>query len=410
MVIPQVEFVQLSKTIFMNLNSIKTPCFVLEVDNLLQNIRSFKTALNTRFKHNILSYSVKTNSTPALLSFVKEEGGYAEVVSYDEYKLALSLGFPPNKIVYNGPLKDQDTFLHAINNGAIVNIDTKRELAWLSLLPPDKIYTVGLRLNLNLMEISPADCKDKDEYSRFGFSSENHEFEDALNHISALGNVKLAGLHLHRTSKTRSLDVYHNICKYAIQVIRRYNLNLDYLDIGGGYYGDMPGKPTFNDYVDTIADTLEPFFDFSELKLIVEPGNAIIASPFTFYSSVIDTKLIGDKRIVVLDGSRNDIDPFYHKSDYFKSFLSDNSGRKLVGHQVYVGCTCLENDRLFEMDDSFESQVGDILKFSFVGAYTSCLSPLFIRFFPRVYIQRGDNIILVREEWNAEYFLQGIVN
>lgn len=393
----------------MDIKSIKTPCFVLEADKLLQNIQAFKTALDYRFENNVLGYSVKTNSTPALLNFIKEESGYAEVVSYHEYKLALSLGFTPSHIVYNGPLKDQETFLHALQNGAIVNIDTKRELSWLCLLPSDKLYSVGLRVNLNLMEISPEDCKDKEDYSRFGFSVENNEFSDAVHFLNELGNVKLSGLHLHRTSKTRSLDVYQNICRYAIQVVQLYDLDLDYIDVGGGYYGDMSGKPTYKEYVNIIADTLSTFFDISRLKIVVEPGNAIIASPFTFYSSVIDTKQIGDKRIVVLDGSRNDIDPFFHKTDYYKTFLAENHSRSRIRKQVYVGCTCLENDRLFEMNDVYESQVGDIIKFSFVGAYTICLSPLFIRYFPRIYVQKGNNVVLSRKEWNAENYLQGMM-
>lgn len=393
----------------MKLSSIKTPCFVLEVDKLTRNLRTFKSALNSRFKENVLSYSVKTNSTPILLDYVKKEGGYAEVVSYHEYNLALTLGFEPSQIVYNGPLKDEKTFIHAITNGAYVNIDTKRELEWLRLLPSGKIYNVGIRVNLNLREISPEDCKDNEEYSRFGFSSENNELEEAIHFIEELDNVRLTGLHLHRTSKTRSLSVYQNICKYAIRVIKNYDLVIDYIDIGGGYYGDMPGKPTYKDYVDTIADALSIYFDLSKLTLIVEPGNAIIASPFTFYSSVIDTKLIGNNRIVVLDGSRNDVDPFFHKSDYFKTFLSDNKNRKRSQKQVFVGCTCLENDRLFEMNDFYDSEVGDVIKFSFVGAYTICLSPLFIRYFPRVYVQKGGEVYLVREEWNEDNYLQGIV-
>lgn len=402
-------YVQSSKTSFMKISSIKTPCFVLEADKLLQNIRAFKTALDSRFEHNVLGYSVKTNSTPSLLDIVKEEGGYAEVVSYHEYSLALLLGYSPSHIIYNGPLKDQETFFHALQNGAIVNIDSKRELSWLSLLPPDKVYSVGLRVNLNLLEISPEDCKEKEDYSRFGFSTDNNEFEDALCFIKKLGNVRIIGLHLHRTSKTRSLDVYQNICRYAINVTQRYKLRPDYIDIGGGFYGDMPGKPTYKDYVDIIADTLSTYFDLSKLKLIVEPGNAIIASPFTFYSSVIDTKQIGGSKIVVLDGSRNDIDPFFHKTDYFKTFLTDNKNRDIVRNQVFVGCTCLENDRLFEMNNHFECQVGDIIKFSFVGAYTICMSPLFIRYFPRIYVQKGDELFISREEWTADNYLQGLI-
>lgn len=393
----------------MDISNIETPCFVVEEEKLRNNFQSFKHALSDKFVNNILGYSVKTNSTPIVLDIVRQEGGYAEVVSYHEYNLAISLGFTPKRIIYNGPLKNKETFLHAIINGAFVNIDTKREIEWLHLLPQDTIYSVGLRVNLNLIEISPDDCKDSEEYSRFGFSPENNEFEDAIQKINGLGNVRLKGLHLHRTSKTRSLEVYHNICKYAIKIINKYHLSIDYVDIGGGYYGDMPGKPTYKDYVDTIANSLSAYFNLSELTLIVEPGNAIIASPFTFYSSVIDTKQVGNNRIVVIDGSRNDIDPFFHKSDYYKTFLSNEKDRMILKKQVYVGCTCLENDRLFEMNDSYESKVGDVIKFSFVGAYTICLSPLFIRYFPRIYVQKGSEIFLSREEWNEKNYLQGVV-
>lgn len=390
----------------MQINDIKTPCFVLELDKLYNNIDSFQTALDNRFPINVLGYSVKTNSTPALLKEIKKKGCYAEVVSYHEYQLAIALGFQPTQIIYNGPLKSQETFLHAIINGAYVNIDSKRELEWLKILPQGADYSVGLRINLNLQEISPEDCKVQEDYSRFGFSTENGEFEDAISYIKYLGNTRIKGLHLHRTSKTRSLSVYSNICQYALKVIQRYNLELGYIDIGGGFYGDMPGKPTYSDYVNVIADTLSAQLDISKICLIVEPGNALIASPFTFYSSVIDTKDIGKNRIVVLDGSRNDIDPFYHKNDYYKEFISKSANRRIVPMQTYVGCTCLENDKLFCTENAIESKVGDMIRFSFVGAYTTCLSPLFIRYFPRVYIQSGEQFKLAREEWNEKDYLQ----
>lgn len=383
-----------------------TPCFVLEVEKLRDNICKFKEALDSRFKFNILGYSIKTNSTPILLDYILEYGCYAEVVSYTEYNLSISKGFTPDRIIYNGPLKDENSFIEAITNGGHVNIDTKRELQWLLKLPHNKTYGVGLRVNLNLMQISPEDCKDGEEYSRFGFSEENGEFADALNFISQLPNVQVVGLHLHRTSKTRSLEVYRNIVRYASELARKYKLELEYIDVGGGYYGDMPGKPTYTDYVNAIADELSSHFDCNTLELIVEPGNAIIASPYSFYSSVIDSKIIKDDQILILDGSRNDIDPFFHKSDYYKTFLLEIGNRELMPKQVFVGCTCLENDRLFTLLDSPRIEVGDVIKFHYVGAYTTCISPLFIRYFPRVYVRREGDYQLVHEEWTSKEYLR----
>lgn len=385
---------------------LKTPCYVFDKDKLLNNTKDFQQALNKNFGRGIIGYSVKTNSYPSMLSCLKNIGCFAEVVSYTEYELALNIGFNKNQIVYNGPAKSKKTFIEAIINNSFVNIDTFREIEWLKELPQDKTFKIGIRVNLNLLEISPEDCKDGEEYSRFGFSEESGDFAKALDLISSLGNINLVGLHLHRTTKTRNISVYQNIGKYAIHLVEKYNLELEYLDLGGGYYGDMPGKPTYANYMDSIADTLKEYFDLSKLTIIVEPGNALAASVFNYYSSIIDIKYIKDNRILVSDGSRNDIDPLFHKTSYFFEVINETTKRDIEEKQVVVGCTCLENDRLFEMERQTKLNVGDVIKYNFVGAYTMCLSPLFIRYFPRVYKLENNQHILDREEWNSLDYLQ----
>lgn len=220
----------------MQLSNLKTPCFILDSDKLVSNVLEFKRALNSRFSNHCIGYSIKTNSLPYMLHMLNELGCYAEVVSYTEYALALQVGFEKSHIVYNGPTKDKETFLDAIKNGAYVNIDTKREIEWLNDLNKQHSYKVGIRVNLNLGKISPEDAKEGESDSRFGFSFENGELEEAINKIQLCKNVKLGGLHLHRTSLTRSLNVYRNICKYAIRIINSLGLELDYIDVGGGYF------------------------------------------------------------------------------------------------------------------------------------------------------------------------------
>ena len=95
----------------MNFRIIETPAYIVKKDILDESITSFNDALNKYFTHNILSYSLKTNSLPYILKSIKKYGGYAEVVSHDEYELARLAGFSIDKIVYNGPLKSKSTFL-----------------------------------------------------------------------------------------------------------------------------------------------------------------------------------------------------------------------------------------------------------------------------------------------------------
>ena len=65
----------------------------------------------------------------------------------------------------------------------------------------------------------------------------------------------------------------------------------------------------------------------------------------------------------------------------------------------------MEHDRLFEVFDDKELLVGDTITYSKVGAYTMCLTPLFIKCFPDVYVKDGNEYELVRESWGPEEFL-----
>lgn len=136
------------------INGVQTPCYILDKYEFERSINGFKEALVQNFNKSIIGYSVKTNSLPYCLSRALEYGCYAEVVSFDEYKLALLCGYPKNQIIYNGPMKSKETFIDAITNGAIVNIETKREINWLDELPQDCNYGIGIRLNVNISNIA----------------------------------------------------------------------------------------------------------------------------------------------------------------------------------------------------------------------------------------------------------------
>ena len=196
----------------MNDKGLRTPCFLLDADELRANYRDFSAALAAHFGEVQVAYSVKTNSHPEILRILCGEGAAAEVVSDTEFRLARALGF--ENIVYNGPVKEKDSFLEAIRDGMTVNLDSRRELDWLAELPSDGCFRVGLRVNVSLPE--------DDGFSRFGFEGEG--LAEAVARIRALPNVHLAGIHLHRTSKSRSLEVYRVIAAKAAEVIRTFGL------------------------------------------------------------------------------------------------------------------------------------------------------------------------------------------
>ena len=377
----------------------------MDAQELVRSIDGFQFALDSHFSKAILGYSVKTNSTPYCLRYACENGAMAEVVSSDEYELALACGCKPSQIIYNGPLKSKDSFLEVIKGNGIVNIETKRELEWLNELPRGKKYSVGIRLNINISKVSPDDADGDNDNSRFGFSDDTTEFFEAYTYIKNLSNVRLSGLHIHRTAHSRSIRFYERSIQYACDVIKKYNLQLDYLDVGGGYFGIFPNKPTFQQYSDAFYRVLSQN-DLGNLVIIVEPGNALVASCFSFLSEVIDVKQVEqEKWFITTDGSRNDIDPFFRKTSYLEEEIYHSESTK-VKEQIVSGCTCLEYDRLFTLSDKPLLNVGDRILYHNVGAYTMCLSPMFIRYIPNIYVKDGEEYSLIREKWTAKEYIQ----
>ncbi|KAF1302990.1 pyridoxal-dependent decarboxylase [Enterococcus sp. JM9B] len=380
----------------------ETPYFVIDDDELEKNINELKTALKTYFPSNIMGYSVKTNSLPWIVTRMKATGFYAEVVSDDEYNLVKELGYSPKEIIYNGPAKSEETFSEAIRNQSIVNIETYRELDWLEKYAEEETR-VGLRLRINLEELCPGEGPMGDNGGRFGFPLA--ELPKLIARVQK--KAILAGLHVHSTSRTRSLEVYKKITAELVKVIQKHSLNLEYVDIGGGFFGGVPDKPSFMEYMATIYQELQQVPNHQELTLIVEPGSSMIASPISFVTSVIDVKKTPQNIFVTTDGSRANTDPLHQKDTYTFDISNESSEpQEEVPVQIIVGFTCLETDQIIHLKKWPLLRTGQQITYYKVGAYTMGLNPLFIRYFPEVYVKIKNRYEKVRSKWTAHEYMQ----
>lgn len=386
-------------------HKLQTPCFIINEDILKENVTDMHKALKDTWGNYIIGYSCKTNSLPWVMSFLKQEGCYAEVVSDFEYRLAKKIGFTDKEIVFNGPNKGKKLFFDSLENGSILNIDSWREISWLQEASLKNLVEVGVRVNLNLEKECPNETSVGDEGSRFGFSLENGDLEKAINDLNSINNVKIVGIHLHHTAKTRSLKIYRTLARAACAVGELIDNKLKYVDIGGGFFGGMPDKPSFFEYMSLISEELSQKFDAKETTLIVEPGSALIASPIDFLCEVVDVKDTFAKRIVTVNGSRTNIDPLMIKSKHF--FSIDCNSDNIIPDQVICGYTCLEYDRIMKIEQGKELKIGDKILFNKVGAYSMSLSPLFIEYFPNVYVKKSkEEYICVRDRWDVEEYIQ----
>lgn len=177
----------------------------------------------------------------------------------------------------------------------------------------------------------------------------------------------------------------------------------------GGFFGGLNDKTQFDEYISSVAKILKEVVSVENTTLIIEPGMSIIGSPISYVTSVIDVKDTTYNRFVITDGTRTNIDPLMRKNKYFHTYNYFSNKSKVAKKQVICGYTCMENDRIFIDENKFELSVGDKIIYEKVGAYTMCLTPLFIKYFPDVYVFENGKYINVRKKWTANQFIQNSI-
>jgi Diaminopimelate decarboxylase len=391
-----------------NFNDLITPCYIIDKGRLDQNIASLKKGFELGWAENVLyGYSVKTNSLPWIILYMKTHNFLAEVVSEQEYLLTKRLGFTGRDIILNGPVKSERILIEALNEGTIVNIDNGAEIEIIekNILKAHAPWRVGLRYNFFLERTCPGETIVGENCSRFGFNIENGDFERAVKRLNDLNGLKIIGLHGHNSTRTKSLNIFKAIAGEAARLNKEFQLNIKYLDIGGGFFGDKKGAPDFYEYANTICDA---FGNHNDVELIIEPGAGIISSPISYLCEVKNIRNVSDKVFLTTDGSLIHIDPMMHGIKFSREIYKNGNiySNNIKSIQELCGFTCIEMDRMGRIEDEEALNIGDRVEFLNCGSYSMTLSPLFISYFPRVYVRDTKKYKLIRDAWNEEEFIQ----
>jgi diaminopimelate decarboxylase len=150
-----------------------------------------------------LAGHIRTNYLMLYGRIFHQEGSWAEVVSGFEYRKALENEIPGEKIIFNGPSKQEEDLKLAIQNKSLIHIDHFDELFQLIELSKSSSIKprVAIRINMNT-GIYPS-------WDRFGFNYENGEAWEALNRIMLSNVLDLKGLHTHIGTYILEPSAYH---------------------------------------------------------------------------------------------------------------------------------------------------------------------------------------------------------
>ncbi len=350
-----------------------------------------------------IAYSYKTNYTPKLCKIVNDNGGYAEVVSEMELEIALRIGVKATKIIWNGPIKNQDKIKQLLLMGGTVNIDSVFEIETIKKIAhqnPNHRLNLGIRCNFDVGD---------GVISRFGFDIDSIEFEQALDFIKNIENVHLINLQCHFAK--RNVEYWparaKGMATLALQVKERLGYIPDRIDIGGGLFGHMDDAlkaqfsttiPTYEDYAKAAASVFAEHFPNLETELLIEPGSALVGDCMKFVGRIETIKTVRNKTFATMLGSQKNISMGGVNPPIF--VIKSGTERKYYKDVDIVGYTCIEGDVLYHNYEG-DLSVGDYVVFSNCGSYSLVMKPPFILpNFPVIDIS-GNKVELIKRQ---EYF------
>ena len=387
--------------------------YLFDIEKLHSNYSRMKKAFQSRYDNCIIGYSYKTNYLPYLCKEMNEMGGFAEVVSRLEYDLALKVGVPPTHIIFNGPVKSYEDIETALLNESIINIDSSYEVDYIEAFIrkyQNRQVKIGIRLNFEVSKDGTV-LQEGHEISRFGICTVNGDLERVLQRVNDLDNVSIIGFHGHFSTRERKVETYVKITEELCHLTKRYiSSTVEYLDIGGGFYGELPSSfqhvtPSFEQYAEPVCSIMNEQFPIRKPALIIEPGISLVADPFTFIARVIENKRIKQKDLVLIDGSVHNIKPTMHKRNLPMRIDKDQKKSNRETPYSIVGYTCMEKDYLAYDISGPLPERNDYIQFENVGAYTIVFNPPFIKERPAIIaVKDGDYFPVRKRETFHEFF------
>tara|TARA_B110000211_G_scaffold74104_1_gene86329 strand:+ start:111 stop:1340 length:1230 start_codon:yes stop_codon:yes gene_type:complete len=350
----------------------KTPFYLYSENQIINNYLKFtKTFKKT---NPIVCFAAKSNSNVAILKILGKLGAGADVVSVGELLKALKAGIKSNKIVFSGVGKTEEELEIAINKKILlINCESESEAKLIDKIAKKlkKKVSIGFRLNPNIDAKTHKKISTGKAENKFGLSIKN--FKSFFRDISMYQNIRLDALSVHIGSQILTDSPYKKTLNVMSKLIEELNLELKFVDLGGGFGINYSGKDKpinltkYSALVDNFSKKLK-------CKIIFEPGRSIIGDTGILLSKIQYIKKSANKDFIILDVGMNDfMRPALYDAKHIIIPVSKVSS-KIKGLIEFVGPIC-ESTCKFGIYKNFSKiKENDYIAITNVGAYGSSLS------------------------------------
>lgn len=359
-------------------DEVGTPCYVYSRAYLEDRWRAFDAAF--RGRAHLVCYAVKANSNLAVLNLLARLGSGFDIVSGGELKRVLAAGGDPAKIVFSGVGKTEAELRLALGAGiACFNVESDAELELLDRIAGSmgRRAPVALRVNPDVDPATHPYIATGLKHSKFGIDI--NRARAVARHARGLPHLALTGIACHIGSQLTDTAPFVLALERVIELIGELmddGMALQHLDLGGGlgirYNDEQPPEP--DDYALALLGRLQSLGSrYQSLRLLVEPGRAIVGNAGLLLTRVLYLKTGPDRNFAVVDAAMNDLlRPALYDAWHDIAPIRVDAVRTTRRYEV-VGPVCETADFLGRARD-LAVDPGDVLVLASVGAYGASMS------------------------------------
>ncbi len=288
-----------------------TPLYVYSATAIRARLRAFDAAF--RGIPHTLCYSVKANSSLAILRLVARAGHAFDIVSGGELERVLRAGpRSAGKIVFSGVGKTRDELSMAVRAGVLLfNVESASELRALAetAMRLGRRARIAIRVNPDLPAKTHPYISTGLRQHKFGVPIPDAErlYAEAARHPA----LRVAGVSVHIGSQIADVRSFRAALERVASLVsrlRRAKHPIRYVDAGGGlaipYNGTRRDfRRQFAAYARAVSQPLRGL----GVHLLLEPGRSMVGPAGVLLTRVLYRKTNGSTRFLIVDAAMNDL-------------------------------------------------------------------------------------------------------
>ncbi|ASN05465.1 diaminopimelate decarboxylase [Virgibacillus necropolis] len=391
-----------------------TPLYVYDVSIIRENCKSFLQSFKDLDVQAQVAYASKAFSSVAMLQVIKQENLSLDVVSQGELHTALKAGFPTERIHVHGNNKSYDELLLAVeNNVGCIVVDNFHEINLIETILQNNNYEINV-----LIRVTPGVESNTHQYimtgnedSKFGFSLQNGQAEEAFLQMHKHNQIHVKGLHCHIGSQIFETDRFMKTIDLLFETITNWKESYQYipdvLNVGGGFgirYTNEDNPLEARDYVQAITNAISGHASRLGIpmpEIWIEPGRSIVGNAGITLYTIGSMKHIPEIRTYIsVDGGMTDnLRPALYQAKY-EGVIANKANEEIITEGSIAGKCCESGDMLIWDLPIPEVEPGDTLAVFSTGAYGYSMANHYNRF-PNpavVFVENGVDKLVVKRE------------